>query len=217
MKVLALDISTTTTGFAVMDSKLKLIEYGQFSIKDRTLSDTMYAFSIEKKVIKLAVKYKLSDTIIEDVYCGKNVKSLKTWCRVHGGVGVAWYKKYKKEPVFIMAMVARKQIGIKGNAKKIEIQLEISKLYNLAKKAYCAQCDAKFKTLVKNKATEYARIEKEIKKKSEQKIAKKKANGKFNYQVNKLSVLFEKETNGVSEHVCDAIVLAIAYFKTLQK
>jgi len=212
MKVLALDISTTTTGFAVIASKLKLIEYGQFNIKDRTLSDTMYALGIEKKVIKLATKYSLSDSIIEDVYCGKNVKSLKTWCRVHGAVGVAWYKKYKKEPVFIMAMVARKKIDIKGNAKKIEIQLEVSKRYDLIKSNCYNKYTKKFKTLIKNKATEYARIEKEIKKKSEQKIAKKKANGRCKYQIDKLSKQFEEET-GISEHIADAIVLGIAYFK----
>ena len=112
-----------------------------------------------------------------------------------------------------MAMVARKKVGIKGNAKKIEIQLAVSKLYDLAKSAYISQCDTKFKALVKNKATEYIRIEKEIKKKSEQTAAKKKANGKFNYQVNKLSKQFEEETGGISEHIVDAIVLGIAYFK----
>ena len=216
MKILALDISTTTTGFAVMNSKLKLIEYGQFSIKDRTLSDTMYASGIEKKVIKLATKYKLSDSIIEDVYCGKNVKSLKTWCRVHGAVGVAWYKKYKKEPVFMMAMVARRKIGIKGNSKKIEIQLEVSKIYDLVKSDCYTKYITKYQTLVKNKDNEYARIEKEIKKKSEQTLAKKKANGRCKYQIDKLSKQFEEETGGVSEHICDAIVLALAYFKSSQ-
>ena len=212
MKVLALDVSTTTTGFAVIDSKLKLIEYGQFTIKDRTLSDTMYALGITNKVLKLALKYKLSNSIIEDVYCGKNVKSLKTWCRVHGALGVAWYNKYKNEPKFIMAMTARRLVGIKGNAKKIEIQIAMSEQYNLTTKQCCKQYSDKFKALVKTKVTEYARIEKEIKKKTEKKAAKSKANGKFNYQVNKLSIQFEEKTT-VSEHQADSMVLGIAYFK----
>lgn len=212
MKILALDVSTTTTGFAVMDSKFKLIEYGQFTIKNRTLSDTMYALAISKKVLKLAIKYKLNNAIIEDVYCGKNVASLKTWCRVHGGIGVTWYNKFKNEPDFKMAMVARKIIGIKGNSKKIEIQLEICKRYSLVKDTLYKSYSKKFKEQLKIKTDEYARIEKEIKKKTEKKAAKSKANGKFNYRLNKLSIGFEKET-GISEHSADAIVLGIAYFK----
>jgi len=212
MKVLALDISTSTTGYAIVDSSLQVREYGQFAIKDRTLSDTMYALEITKKVMAIGKKYNITNVIIEDVYYGKNISSLKTWCRVHGAVSVAWYIKYKKEPLFIMAMTARKKIGINGKAKKIEIQLEMSKKHKLIKNTCYTTYFTKFKELVEIKLAEYVKIEKSKRKKIEQKIAKRKVNTKFNYQVNKLSKQFEKETK-ISEHHADSMVLGEAFFK----
>jgi len=210
MKVLALDVSTSTTGFAVIDSNLKLLEYGQFTIKDRTLSDTMYTVEITDKSLALAEKYKVDAIIIEDIFC-IDPKVFRRWARVHGGMAITWYKKTKKEPVFMMAVSARPKTNISGKASKIEVQIEIAKRYNLVDKAICSKYAKAFYTLEEEKENKCKAIEKEIKEKKKQTEEKKKINGKFKYAVSKLSGEFENV--GISEHQADAIVLGIAFFK----
>ena len=211
MKVLALDVSTSTTGFAVIDDKLKLLEYGQFSIKDRTLSDTMYTVEITDKALALTEKYKVDAIIIEDIFC-VDPKVFRRWARVHGGMAITWYKKTKKEPTFMMAVSARPKTNISGKASKIEVQLEISKRYNLVNKAILSKYLKAFNTLVEEKENKIKAIQKEIKDKKKQAEEKKTINGKFKYAVGKLSGEFE-QSGGPSEHISDAIVLGIAYFK----
>jgi len=194
MKVLALDVSTTTTGFAIINNNSKLIEYGQFSIKDRPLSDTLYAYSITEKSLKLAKKHQVDNIIIENIYYASNPEYFRTWARVHGGIAVQWYKKTRKEPIFMMAVVARPKIGINGKANKIEIQLEIAKRFKLIKDEKYYDFCSKFNELLK------------------QKKAKQLTRNQFDYRVKKLSENFEKEIN-LSEHQADSIVLGLAYFR----
>jgi crossover junction endodeoxyribonuclease RuvC len=194
MKVLALDVSTSTTGFAVVDSNLKLLDYGQFTIKDRTLSDTMYTVEITDKALALAEKYKVDGIVIEDIYFSKQPQLFRRWARVHGGMALTWYKKTKKEPVFIMAISARPKAGINGKATKIEVQLEITKRYNLVKAATYTEYLSKFNEALKEKK------------------ANKLTKNQFDYRVKKLSEAFEEQTN-ISEHIADSVVLGLAFFK----
>lgn len=212
MKVLALDVSTTTTGFAIMDSHLKLIEYGQFSIKNRELSDTMYAVGITDKSIKLAEKYNVDNIVIENIFYAKNPHYFRRWARVHGALALEWYKKTKKEPTFIMAIEARPKVGLSGQAKKIEIQLEMSYRYKLIGKTTYYKYLKIFNEFTDQKKKDIEQIKKDIKSKTEQKKLKKKINSKYKYAVAKLSKAFEKD-NKISEHEVDSIVLGIAYFK----
>jgi len=190
--LLALDISTSTTGYVVMDDNLNLLKYGQFNVTDRNLTDIQYATVITKEAFKLIKQFKITDLIIEDVFFGKNVGNLKTWCRVHGALGMSWAVKHN-EPVFMMATTARKKLGISGHATKIELQLEASKMYNLIKDSVYIAYRSQFDELV------------------EKRKSKKFTKNQFDYQIKKISKAFENET-GISEHIADSIVLARAYY-----
>lgn len=198
MKILALDISTTTTGFAILDENLKLRERGEFRIKDRGLSDTLYAHAIKNKVKKLVEQHNISDMVIEDVFYGKNVNNLKTWCRVHGAVGDYWYESANIEPAYIMAVSARKLNDMHGQCTKIEVQLEMAKMYKLVKDDMYYEFCGTLGKLLKDKK------------------AKKITKNKFDYQIKKLSKEFE-DAVGISEHIADAILLGRAYFKDIEK
>lgn len=189
-KTLALDISTTTTGFAVMSANYKLLKSGQFTMKER-LSDTKYSYSITKKVEELVNKHNITDLIIEDVFYGQNIKNVKTWCRVHGAVAMFWYNKTKKEPFYIMATEARKVNDINGQATKIEVQLEMAKKYNLIDDSTYYDYCGKLSNLLKEKKS------------------KKLNKNQFDYRIKKLSKQFEEET-GISEHIADAILLGLS-------
>ena len=191
--VLALDISTTITGYSVMDENLQLTISGQFNIEDRHLSDIRYATMITKEVFKLVNEYDITDLIIEDVFFGKNVGNLKTWCRVHGAVGMSWAVKHN-EPHFMMASEARKLLGIHGHATKIEIQLNVATTYSIGKMSICNAYKEKLDDLI------------------EKKNCKKYSKNAFDYRIKKISKAFEEET-GISEHIADSNVLARAFFQ----
>lgn len=193
--VLALDISTTVTGYVLMDEGLNLLRQGQFGIEDRTLTDIQYTTVIAKEVHKLVEDFKPSDLIIEDVYCGFNPDNFKTWNRVHGGVGMSWAVKHN-EPNFMYAKAARPRVGLNGNATKIEVQLEVTKKYKLIKNSVHIAYDTQFQELLKKrKNKEYTK-------------------NQFDYRIKKISKAFEEET-GISEHMADANVLARAFFQKL--
>ena len=196
--VLALDISTTTTGYAILDEKLKLKQRGEFRIKDRTLSDTLYANAIKRKVQKIVEEENITDLVIEDVYYGKNVNNLKTWCRVHGAVGDYWYEKANIEPDYMMATHVRKLNNMHGQCTKIEVQLEMAKIYKLIKDEIYFDYCGRLSELLKNKKS------------------KKLNKNQFDYRIGKISKTFEEET-GISEHVADAILLGRAYFKDMEE
>lgn len=192
-RLLALDVSTTTTGYVVMNEKLEVLHYGQFCIKDRSLSDIQYTTVIAKEVFKLVHEYDITDMIMEDVFVGFNPTNFKTWCRVHGGVGMSWAVKHN-EPHFMMAVEARKRIGLSGKATKLEIQLEVTQQYALIKNSVYIAYKTQFDDLMKKrKGKEYTK-------------------NQFDYRIKKLSKAFEEET-GISEHMADANVLARAYFQ----
>ncbi len=191
-QLLALDVSTTTTGYVVMDDKLNLLHHGQFCIVDRNLTDIEYTTVTTKEVFKIIKQFEITDLIMEDVFFSKNVDNLKTWCRVHGGVGMSWAVKHN-EPQFMMAVEARRRTGISGHATKIEIQLEVTKLYNLVKPSVHSIYKAQFEELL------------------EKRKSKKYTKNQFDYRIKKVSKEFEVET-GISEHIADANVLARAYF-----
>lgn len=192
-KLLALDVSTTTTGYVIMDEKLNLLKYGQFSITDRSLTDIQYTTIITKEVFKLVKEFKNTDLIIEDVFVGFNPSNFKTWCRVHGGVGMSWAVNHN-EPHFMMAKEARPRVGLGGNATKIEIQLEVANKYKLIKNSTYIAYNTLFQDLlIKRKAKEYTK-------------------NQFDYRIKKISKAFEDET-GISEHIADANVLARAFFQ----
>ena len=192
--VLALDVSSTTTGYAVIDSKARLIEYGQFTIKDRELSDTMYGVTIADKVLQLVEKHKVVDVMVENIFYSRNPDYFRRWARVHGSISLAWYKKSKKEVKYMMAITARPKVGINGHATKIEIQLAMAKKYGLVKDEIYYDFCSRFDALLKQKKN------------------KELTKNKFDYKVGKLSKEFE-EVVKLSEHQADSMVLGLAYFK----
>jgi crossover junction endodeoxyribonuclease RuvC len=195
--ILALDVSTSTTGYALMDMDENLLDYGQFSIENRNLSDIQYTTFITKEVFKLVKEFKPTDLIIENVFCGPNVRNFQTWNRVHGGVGMSWAVKHN-EPLFMMATEARRRVGLNGKATKVEIQLETSSWYNLVKPSVYKSFRTQLDDLIAKKAS------------------KAYSKNQFDHRIKKLSVAFELET-GISEHMGDSVVLARANIQKIKE
>jgi Holliday junction resolvasome RuvABC endonuclease subunit len=60
---------------------------------------------------------------IEDIYLGRNFRSVKELSRLAGAVIYTWMSIKGTEPIFYMAVSARKLVGIHTNLNKADIQL----------------------------------------------------------------------------------------------
>lgn len=88
MVVIGLDISSTNTGYCIMEStgdKLSIIKYGNL-IPSKKYSQTEKILFMHNEVDDIINKYKPTVMIAEDQHYGRNVKTLKFLSRVAGGI-----------------------------------------------------------------------------------------------------------------------------------
>jgi len=140
-----------------------------------------------KRIAKLVKKYKPKCVICEDVYYGINFREYKEVLRLQG---ILW--SFLPEMQFKYAIHVRKVVGIDPHATKADIQLFV--LHYMLKQ--------EVNKAIYSKLLNLKTLRKE----------KKLSRSKYRYQCDKLSKAIEKET-GVSEHVADAIILALAALK----
>jgi len=217
--ILCLDLSLSSTGYATFHDDFTLVNYGKIVPEAVMLTkDTEYA-RLAWIISYLEDAMGICDTLVyEDVYHGLRFSAEKWMLRLSGAVINEWQRVGSdKEPVCYMASEARKLVGLKGNSQKAEIQiwvLDKVKKYNTRKYKIKvedlflqkAQCFNLFKSELKDKYKSLRALNT---------AARKKANSKYKYQMNKLSKLIEKET-GFGEDLCDAILLGYAHQKALE-
>lgn len=100
MIILSLDISSTTTGWAVFDND-KLIKFGKIKLnyKQLNLSEKLLIFKHE--IILLIKEYKPDNIVIEDVFFGRNVKVIKTLAKF-GGIAQECSLNYANVIAYVM-------------------------------------------------------------------------------------------------------------------
>lgn len=217
MLQIGLDLSYKTVGIACIDKSNNLLYH---SIEINSSKYKGYSnLQFQNEIVNLIWEYfkanKLLevDTIlyIEDVFSGINPKATINTARVQGAV-IDRYSLYtNKLPKLIMAVTARKNIGINAKSNKAEIQLYIIDKFKLgkisdevrgniisfpiqyARKRDILQIQMKTAGLGRKKLL-----------KNELKMLKKE----YDKSMSKLSTEIKKQTN-INEHIADAIVLAM--------
>lgn len=194
--ILALDLSTTRTGFAFFNKGGRLVKQGTIT----PAKDISPLFKINYIVQKIEKIYKkIDDLVIEDIYYGKNVKGLILLGRLSGAVIDSWIRYKYKEPFLYTAVQYRPIVGIKGNATKSEVQVWVLENFSKVKPV-----------LIKKYKEEI------IKLKTQRKLKEIKTS-QYNYRIKvKLSKLIEKET-GYGEDVSDAITLGMAHYTRMYR
>lgn len=133
MKILALDVSTVATGWAVFEDD-KLMDWGVINPNSELLEGSK-AYYVSQTVAVIMEVYRPDEITIEDTFFLKNVNTLKVLNRIAGQIQHAWFKFSGKEAVFYMAMTARKDFpGLKGNAEKEEIVTAVNEKFFSRKK-----------------------------------------------------------------------------------
>jgi len=105
MKSLGLDISQTSTGWAVLQDR-SLIDYGYFQFnKNNRLGDNLLLFYSYLETI--ITKHPDLDFIcIEDTFFGKNIKTLKLLTRYSGVAIVASRKLLPKARILVLTVAS---------------------------------------------------------------------------------------------------------------
>jgi Holliday junction resolvasome RuvABC endonuclease subunit len=193
--LLALDLSTERTGYAIFDFDGKLHDLGHITPPGK--------LSVNRRVQRVVYHIRefypgITEVAIEDVFLGKNVRSLKELCRLSGAVIYSWMYTMDKEPWMCMAVHARKLLKIDPSARKSDIQLYVLKRF-FSKKS---ESMSKLEQIRESIFREY--------------LSRKMTKNKLEKELEQLIKIIEKETE-ISDDMADAIVVGLAYLITHKK
>lgn len=195
MSYLCLDLSTKCSGWSLFSNDGKLKDYGRIE-PDKKIPNFFKIHYIVEKIKPLFDD--VENLIIEDIFYGKNVKSLIFLGRLSGAVANAWVDYKYTQPLFLNASSARAKVeGLKGNFHKSEIQVFILDKYKFAEK---------------KKIKEYQKMIDDLRESYDKKELKR---GQYKYRLDKVSELIDKETQ-IGEDIADSLVLGLA-FKEMNK
>lgn len=115
--ILGLDVSTSSTGWAVLDQSGNLVEMGSFKLtKYEDLFDK--ARAVRDGLLELRVKYSISKISIEEPLQGfrrgmSSAHTLLTLARFNGIVSWLAFDVFNVKPIFFDSSTARRGLGIR--------------------------------------------------------------------------------------------------------
>jgi Holliday junction resolvasome RuvABC endonuclease subunit len=137
MRFLGLDISSTSTGWSVVDVDdthiKKLVEYGLICpVGGMGVTQRLYFFGNELK--KIIDKFLPNEIAAEETVLVRGPKIMRTLSRFSGVALFLAYSYQKREIPCYEPSMWKKALGIKGSAKKPEIQLKVCEAFGLMDK-----------------------------------------------------------------------------------
>jgi Holliday junction resolvasome RuvABC endonuclease subunit len=131
MRVLGLDISGVSTGWAVVDDG-KVVAKGVigFGAKgDLTAGQKQYW--LRHQVAGLIHIYHPDELAIENTFMKLNFGTCKVLDRLAGAVQSLWYEIARKEAVYYYATSVRPTLGLKGNCQKEDVVARVNEFFKL--------------------------------------------------------------------------------------
>ena len=129
MRVLALDLSTSETGWALFDDK-KLLKSGIIKVSQSIDDSALRIIHVAEEVVKLVRAESVEELVSEDIFLSPRMFSaFNILAQLKGAILFAWYKCKLRPPQHISAVSARSLIGITPNAKKEIVVKEFNKKY----------------------------------------------------------------------------------------
>ena len=127
MKILALDLSTVDTGFAIYkDSELVL--YGSLSFNDKNLYDR--TFRTINKIHEMIIKEEIDEVVFEDSFAGTNKQVVVKLNRLAGGV-IFVAQSLSTPFVTYPPRSIKKAFTGNGNADKKEVMAKVKEVLKL--------------------------------------------------------------------------------------
>ena len=127
LKTLALDLSTTDTGFAIYENS-NLILWGSLSYKDKDVYDRI--FRMVNKIHEMIIEEEIDEVVFEDSFSGTNKQVVVKLNRLAGGV--IFVSKTLSTPFITYApRYIKKEFTGNGNASKQEVIDKVKEIFNL--------------------------------------------------------------------------------------
>lgn len=113
-KLLALDQSSRTTGYAIFEDG-KLIHHGAFTVTSDSIKDRL--FKIRTKVLNIIQQYEITEVVMEDIQLQgnvvNNVQTFKTLAEVFGVISELLVE-LKLPQTAVLSTSWKSTLGIKG-------------------------------------------------------------------------------------------------------
>jgi hypothetical protein len=122
MSILGLDISTSCTGWCVLDSKGEIIKIGYIDlVKEKSLFKK--ARIVKDEISNIHINYGIENVFIEENLQSfrsgfSSAKTLSTLAKFNGIVSFICFEEFSKEPVFFNVNSARKLLEISIKRKR---------------------------------------------------------------------------------------------------
>ena len=117
--ILGLDISTSITGYTILDENNKIIEIGHWDTKNKNHFPSLFlkAAFIKEKLNEIAEQHAINNIFIEPALnmfmMGKSSShTISTLTKFNGIISWLCYEKFGITPEYIPAISARKKCGI---------------------------------------------------------------------------------------------------------
>jgi Holliday junction resolvasome RuvABC endonuclease subunit len=130
MKILGLDQGTVYTGYCVIENG-NILTLGSIELKqDLNLNTRIVTMCHD--IDMLLRKFTPDHLCLEDIYyCPGRYAAFRALAMLRGALIWEYWLKKLTYPIIVSAVSARKHLGIKGNAKKMEIIEFLNKSLNL--------------------------------------------------------------------------------------
>ena len=129
--ILGLDISTSITGFCIVDADGEVIRSGAWDLrnKNKFMSEFEKAAFIQEELCRIKAQYPIEKVYIEKPFMffksgGSTAKTMAILQRFNGIISWIANEAFKKEPAYLTSARARKLLGIKisrGQKAKKEV------------------------------------------------------------------------------------------------
>jgi len=206
MKVMGLDVSSHSTGWNVVEKStdLKLLGYGLIQ-NDSLMSQTQRLYFQGNELRKIIEKFCPDEIGIEETILVRGPKIMRTLSRF-SGVAIFQAYSYQKKDVHMFEPSSWKKIlGVGGNAKKAEVQLEVCSQFKLLTQKQIEIYKEKFSKIELNVCF--------IKKDSKQKKMNRK---EINKKVKEIERAYDKisvdiySDCGINNDIADSIAISLA-------
>jgi len=118
--ILGLDISTSITGFCVIDAEGEIIKCDAWDTRNKNKFKNEFAKAayLKEELVQLKVQYPIEKIYIEKPFTffksgGSSAKTMAILQRFNGIISWLVYEVFQKEPQYITAAQSRKHLGIK--------------------------------------------------------------------------------------------------------
>lgn len=129
MRIFALDLSTSETGWALFDDA-HLLKSGVIKVPQNVDDSALKIIHVAEEVIKFLRTEQIEELVSEDIFMSPRMFSaFNILAQLKGAILFAFYKCKLRPPEHISAVSARSLIGITPNVKKDLIIKEFNKKF----------------------------------------------------------------------------------------